>query len=182
MEKDDCFYLGKITKLHGYKGAMVLFLDTDQPEAYEALDSVFLDIKDKLVPFFIERADPRGNQLIVEFEGVSDEAAAKALVNKPAYLPVDLLPPLSGKQFYFHEVIGFTIVDLQHGEIGPIKSITDHPTNPLFICDHQGKEVLVPMNDDCIVEVDRNARLIRVQTPEGLLDLYLGGANEKSED
>lgn len=182
MTKDDCFYLGKITKLHGYKGAMVLYLDVDDPSLYYGLDGVFLEIGGTLIPHFIQRADPRGNQLIVEFEGVKGEEAALALVNKPVYLPMDLLPKLSGKQFYFHEVLGFTIRDLAFGVVGPIKSITDHPVNPLFVIDHNGREVLMPMNDDVLVEVNRELREIVTQAPEGLIALFLGDDKKQHED
>ncbi|MGF1565540.1 MAG: ribosome maturation factor RimM [Flavobacteriales bacterium] len=182
MTHDDCFYLGKITKLHGYKGAMVMFLDVDDPSLYHELDGVFLDINGQLIPHFITRADPRGNQMIVEFQGVYGEAAAMALINKPIYLPLDLLPALSGKQFYFHEVIGFTIRDLKFGVVGTIRAITDHPVNPLFIVDHNEREVLIPMNDDVLVEVNRELREIVTDTPDGLIELFLGSGKEQNED
>ncbi len=180
--KEETFYLGKITRLHGYKGAMILFLDVDGPEHYYGLDSVFIELNGELIPHFITRCDPRANQLIVEFEGVSGEEQALTYVNKAAYLPLELLPKLSGKQFYFHEVLGFEIVDVEFGTIGKIESITDHPSNPLFVCRHEGREVLIPMHDDCLVSVDRSKAEITVKTPPGLLDLYLGDSNERQDD
>lgn len=181
MKHEETFYLGKITRLHGYKGAMILHLDVDDPTAYYAIDGVFIEVNGMLVPHFFTRADARGNQLIIELEGVAGEEAAMAYVNRQVHLPLSLLPKLSGKQFYFHEVTGFTIVDVSFGVLGPLLTVTDHPTNPLFVVDHGGKEVLIPMNDECLVEVDRINRRIVVNTPEGLIDLYLGGANERQE-
>ncbi len=159
-----------------------MFLDVDDPSLYHELDGVFLDINGQLIPHFITRADPRGNQMIVEFQGVYGEAAAMALINKPIYLPLDLLPALSGKQFYFHEVIGFTIRDLKFGVVGTIRAITDHPVNPLFIVDHNEREVLIPMNDDVLVEVNRELREIVTDTPDGLIELFLGSGKEQNED
>jgi 16S rRNA processing protein RimM len=182
MTHEDCFYLGKITRLHGYKGAMVLYIDADDPTRYYTVNAVYVELNGQLIPHFIQRADPKANQVIVTFEGVDGEEAAQRYVNKAIYLPISTLPKLSGKQFYYHEVIGFTITDLNFGVVGQVKAITDHPTNPLFMVDHQGKEVLIPMNDDCLVEINRDKGIIVVDTPEGLIDLYLGSANERPED
>lgn len=173
MDKDRFFNLGKITRLHGYKGAMMLFLDVDDPSIYYELDGIFFEQGGTMVPWFIERFDPRGNQAVIELEGIDSEEGAIPFVDKQVWLPLELLPKLSGKQFYFHEVIEFTLTDLTFGEVGKITAITEHPTNPLFICDHHGKEVLIPMNDEQIVEVNREKQLIVTDLPEGLVEMYL---------
>ncbi len=183
MNLEDTFYLGKITRLHGYKGAMILFLDVDIPSQYYKIDGIFIEMGIKnLIPHFITRADARENQLIIELEGVRGEEEAARYINKAVYLPISLLPKLSGKQFYYHEVIGFAVEDQSYGPVGTIESITDHPTNPLFICKNGDREVLIPMNDSCLVEVDRASKRIIVNAPEGLIDLYLGDGKEQRED
>ncbi|MDG1260345.1 MAG: ribosome maturation factor RimM [Flavobacteriales bacterium] len=182
MNKDDFFYLGKITKPHGYKGAMVLFLDVDDPSLYHHLDGIFLDIRGQLIPHFIQRADPRAKQLIIELEGVEGAEMAEAMRNVEAYLPIDLLPKLSGIQFYYHEVIGFELLDVEYGSVGQITHIVEHASNPLFAVDHDGIELLLPMRDEHMVKVDREAKQITVKAPEGLIDVYLGNANERDED
>jgi 16S rRNA processing protein RimM len=89
------------------------------------------------------------------------------------YLHLDLQPKLEGNKFYFHEVIGFTIEDKNFGEVGIIKAINDSTAQALFEIDRHGTEVLIPMNDEFIVEVNRDKKTIFVETPEGLIDLYL---------
>lgn len=89
------------------------------------------------------------------------------------YLPLSFLPKLEGDKFYYHEVIGFTIVDATFGEVGVIKAINDTTAQALFEIDRNGTEILIPMNDEFIDKVDRNAKQILVTTPEGLIELYL---------
>ncbi|EDP71208.1 16S rRNA-processing protein [Flavobacteriales bacterium ALC-1] len=89
------------------------------------------------------------------------------------YLPLDLLPKLDGDKFYFHEVIGFTIKDENYGEVGVLRGINDSTAQALFEIDRDGVEILIPMNDEFIVKVDREHKTIIVNTPVGLIDLYL---------
>ncbi|MDO5970125.1 ribosome maturation factor RimM [Flavivirga aquimarina] len=174
MRKEDCFYLGKIVKKYSFKGEVLAKLDTDQPELYENLDAIFLNLRNNLVPFFIERSQLHKSELLrIKFEDVDEEADADAIMKSDLYLPLDLLPKLEGNKFYFHEVIGFAIEDVKHGKVGTIKAINDSTAQSLFEIDRNGVEVLIPMNDEFIVKVDRDNKTILVNTPEGLIDLYL---------
>ena len=94
------------------------------------------------------------------------------LINKEIYLPISSLPTLEGNKFYYHEVEGFKIVDKKNGDIGFIKYVNDKSPQHLFVLDHNKKEVLVPINDDLIIDIDRKEKLIRMDLPSGLIELY----------
>jgi 16S rRNA processing protein RimM len=175
MHKDDCFYLGKIVSKHGFKGDLLVKLDSDDPGQYEELESVFVSLGNNLIPFFIRRSQlHKTNLLRLALEEVTTEAAADHLMGADLYLPLALLPKLTGNRFYYHEVIGFRLIDQVHGDVGEIKAINDLAAQPLFISDKDGKEVLIPVSDDFITRVDRPGKTIEIRTPEGLIDLYLG--------
>jgi 16S rRNA processing protein RimM len=174
MKKEDCFYLGKIVKKYSFKGELLIKLDTDEPELYEALDALFINVNNTLIPFFIESSQLHKSDLLrVQFEDVTNEADADSLLKSEVYLPLELLPKLEGNKFYFHEVIGFTMQDKNYGEVGKIVAINDSTAQSLFEVENDGKEILIPMNDEFIVKVDRENKTIIVETPEGLIDLYL---------
>lgn len=174
MTKDDCFYLGKIVKKYSFKGELLAKLDTDEPDLYDNLNAIFVDLRGNLVPFFLESSQlHKSNLLRLKFEDVDTEADADALMKSDLYLPLDLLPKLDGDKFYFHEVIGFTVIDKNYGAVGIIKAINDSTAQALFEIDKDGIEILIPMNDEFIVKVDRKNKLIEVETPDGLIDLYL---------
>ena len=104
---------------------------------------------------------------------VANEEDADTLMKSDVYLPLELLPKLEGNKFYFHEVIGFTMIDTNFGNVGNITAINDNTAQALFEIDRDGTEILIPMNDEFIVEVNREKKTITVETPEGLIDLYL---------
>ena len=174
MQKEECFYLGKIVKKYSFKGEVLAKLDTDQPELYENLDAIFLDLRNNLVPFFIESSQLHKSELLrIKFEDVNSEHDADSLLKCDMYLPLELLPKLDEDKFYYHEIIGFTVQDIRFGEVGIIKGINDSTAQALFEIDRNGTEILIPMNDEFITKVDKPNKIITVNTPEGLIDLYL---------
>jgi 16S rRNA processing protein RimM len=174
MRKEDCFYLGKIAKKFSFKGEVLIYLDTDEPELYENMESVFVEFNKNLVPFFIENSSLHKNDFLrVQFEDVDSEAEADTLLGCEVYLPLSMLPKLEGNQFYFHEVIGFEIEDKRLGVFGKIVSVNDTTAQPLFEVVNGNVEILIPMIDQFLVEIDRKNKKVIMDLPEGLVEMYL---------
>ena len=173
MNIDECFELGYIIKPHGLKGTVDIFLDTDYPGDYTELESVFVKVGQKLVPFFISRIQIRGNKALVHFEDIDTLEQSEELKGCSLYLPDSMLPQLEGEEFYFHEVLGFQVSDSQMGKLGHITKFYDYPGQTLLAVDFKEKEILIPVNDDIITKVDRKEKLIEVSLPDGLVDVYI---------
>ncbi len=175
MNKADCFHLGYIAKLHGFKGEVSLFLDVTNPSDYETLDAFFIDIDNHLTPFFVSRFKLKNKGFAaVKLEGVDSEEDARRLLRKGVYLPAEILPELEGTHFYDHEIVGFTVKDRKHGDIGQVSQVIDLAANPLLQVDHQGTEILIPLTSDLVQKVDRKAKELHIAAPEGIIELYLG--------
>jgi 16S rRNA processing protein RimM len=174
MNKDDFYYLGKITKPFGSKGQVVALLDVDEPLYYRKLESVFLDLDGEWVPFLIESVEIQsGRKAILRFEDVNTAEDASAYTGREMYLPLDSLPPLKGKKFYYHEIGGFTVIDAVHGKIGSLVRVMDLPQQSLLQIVFNEKEILVPLVDEVILKVDRKKKELYIRAPEGLIDIYL---------
>ena len=174
MRKEDCFFVGTIVSKFSFKGEVLVKTDSDDSALLENRESVFVELGKELIPFFIERCSiHKSNLLRIKFEEVDTEKDAESLLKHSLYLPLTLLPRLSGNKFYYHEVIGFEVFDVNYGYIGTISGINDASSQPIFEINFQEKEILIPLHDDFLKEVNRKEKKIIVTTPDGLIDLYL---------
>lgn len=173
MKKEACFLLGYIASKYSFKGELLFKLDTDEPEEYENMESVFVAIGANLVPYFILERSWHKNMLRVRLQGIETETDASNLIGSELYLPLTALKALQENQFYYHEVIGFSLIDQNNQHIGIVKSVNDSTAQHLFVADHNGVSILVPLVDEFILKVDKKAKEIHLNLPEGLLDLYL---------
>ncbi len=174
MDLSNYFLFGYIKKPVHHNGEVIVFLDVDNAAAYKKIKSFFVEMPTGLVPFFIEKIQIRDNHdAIVKLENIDDENNAISLKGKKLWLPIEQLPKLTGNRFYFHEIIGWHVIDTKEGNIGIIKDVLDNTMQPLFQIIHpSGKEVLVPIHDDILKKVDRVNNCIEIIAPEGLLELY----------
>ncbi len=172
MNFESCYQLGYVLKTHGLKGELVITIDADNPQEYSELESVFVEINKKLVPFFMERFQLSGAKAITKFEEVDSIEEAKEFKGAKLYLPLDFLPDLEDG-YYFHELIGFKVVDSKEGELGQISGVFDSGSQDLIAMQYQEKEVLIPLTDEVVTKVDKSTKTIYTTLPDGLLDIYL---------
>jgi 16S rRNA processing protein RimM len=178
MNIEECFYLGYTSKVHAKQGELIAKLDVDNPEKYKKLESVLirLNINDtSLIPFFISSVQVLNNGTIkLKIDDVNDVAQAELLVGKELYLPLTKLPKLTGNKFYYHEVLGFQVIDAVKGNIGEIFNVLELPQQAVLeIKNAQQKEILIPITDQIIKTVNRAEKIIEIDAPEGLIDIYL---------
>ena len=173
MTKDKCFYVGKIVKTHGLKGEVTLRIDNEQFDDIEELNYFMLDVNEQLIPYFIEDIAYHSNKAFVLFQDLKTLEVASQLVGKSAYLPLELLPEKTGNDFYSHEVVDYLVVDEEKGELGKVNEIIEYPTQSIIQIIRDGKEILIPIHDDIIKDVNRDGKKIYISAPSGLIDMYL---------
>ncbi len=173
MNVDECYQLCYIIKPHGLQGKVGIYLDVDIPKKYSKLESVFVEINKKLVPFFIEEIAIQGQKATVKFEDIDSIESAENIAGSDLYLPLNLLEELSDDQYYYHEIIGYKIIDKSKGELGEVVTVFTMPNQDLISSMYQGKEILIPINNHIIKSVNKQKKEVSVDLPDGLLDIYL---------
>lgn len=182
MKAEDCFGLGILTKPHGVSGALNALLDTNSPEHYQDLQSVFIEINKKLVPFFIESISIRNKKAILRFEEIESLAQAADLSGKKLFLPLDLLPASEGNDFYYHDIVGFSVLDKKLGSLGTIVGIVENPGHDLLVMEYQGDEVLIPVTDTIVLNADLKKSILYTDLPDGLIDLNLRTPGKEQDE
>ncbi|GAL84767.1 ribosome maturation factor RimM [Sporocytophaga myxococcoides] len=182
MDLESCYILGKITRLHGVKGEVAIKFDVDDPYEYEELESVFLEKNQKLIPFFIDSIRiVKDNMAIIQFEDV-DLKTAEGLINTSLYLPLENLPELEEGQFYYHDIIGYQVEDKTLGKLGVISNVFELPGHDLLEMNYKNQEVLIPLHDDIILSADQETKVVYVNLPAGLMDVYLSEEGEPDDE
>lgn len=171
MELADCFKIGYVQKTHGLKGEVTIALEPGAPDDFETITSLFAEVKGRLIPYFIEEISFKGDKAFVKFEDVDSSEVANTLKGSSLYLPKSARPKSKRGEFYNDEVIGFTVNDATAGLLGKVSSVENEEVNPLLIVLQGEKEIAIPINAPFIISVNKSAKKIEVDLPEGLLDL-----------
>ena len=164
--------IARAVKTHGLKGEVVAELLTDFPERFEDLEQVVLiSPKGEQKPGHLEDFWFQKNRVVLKISGYDDVDAAKELIGYEFAVPESDRVQLEDDEFYDWELEGCT-VKVGDDRIGQVRSVMKTGgTEILVVSDDSGKEKLVPLAADIVVEIDPAAKTIVVDPPEGLLDL-----------
>ncbi|MFN8336680.1 MAG: ribosome maturation factor RimM [Cyclobacteriaceae bacterium] len=171
MKREELYKAGFIMRPHGLKGEVTISLDADAPADWESLESVFIESKTNLIPYFIEHISIRGDKAFVKFDDVNTPEAAGALKGSSLYLPKTSRPKLARGDFYHDEIIGFEVIDDELGLLGTVLTIEQAGPNRFVVLSHKTKEVMIPVNGPFIKSVNRTKKTVSVSLPEGFLDI-----------
>jgi len=166
--------IGFTKKTHGIGGELKVVIEEPYEDIFLEADRVFLEIKGARQPFFIKNIRG-GGDLIVLFEDVANREEALALQSRGIFLPENEVPeeamlPVEDMTEYGY-VVGFMLVDQEQGQIGPITEIIEMPQQEMAVVQWQGREVLIPLNEQFVLSVDEPGKTVRMNLPEGLLAL-----------
>ncbi|MEO0311601.1 MAG: rRNA processing protein RimM [Bacteroidota bacterium] len=162
--------IGSLIKPFRFNGQCACFIDESvDEESILALDFLFLIINGLPVPFAVEESFMRGKSWVVKFKGIDTEAALAPLLKAPiaakeSELTLASLPSL--EQF-----IDYKIFDQQNRVIGVIHHVEQLPEQIMAYCFSNGQEVLIPLVDQFILEINDERKYIRMELPEGLLSV-----------
>lgn len=171
MQKENCFLVGTVFKLHGYKGDVTIYNNNEIPLNFNTLNFFLIEDNNSLVPFFITKArHKKKNIILVKFEDVNSEEEALRILKRDAYLPSKLFPKhkneISENQF-----IGFKVLDINLGDLGKINYINSQTPQQLIYVSKDGKEFCFPMHEQFVKGVDSKEKVMEVEIPEDFLNL-----------
>jgi 16S rRNA processing protein RimM len=159
--------IGKVKDAQGIKGDLFIFLFVPVEDWIEDVESIRLG--DHVYALKNFREHKQG--LVVTLETVKDRNAAEALKGKEFAVDSSLFVSEEGESIYLSEILDFEVVDLHLGSLGRIHSFNDNGVYDLLVLTYKGVDVQIPFVDDFIVDIDHEQRQVRMDLPEGLLDV-----------
>ncbi len=163
--------IGYISKTHGLKGHVILRLLDLVGIDEEAIKSVFLELNGSQVPYFIEECRPSNNGYILKLETLDNIDTSKKVIGKKVFALEDFI--LEDEES-LNEFVGYAIIDSRLGNIGNISEVDEKTDNVIIKVIHpSGSEIILPFNDDFIIEIDDDHKTIEFNSPEGLIEMYL---------
>ena len=167
-----CRAIGRISKVQGINGELVVITNSIIDESITKTELVFLNIDGLPVPFFISSLDERTDKcLVMGLQEVKTRKDAEALVGCEVLIEESKKKGRKKKAQIDTSLLSYTVVDDNHGTLGTISEVISSDMNPLIQIMSKGKEILIPLHEDIILEINDDEKTIRINAPEGLLDL-----------
>ena len=168
LKKEDFVYYGKFLKPHGTKGE--IGLQSDGFTLGDDCDFVACDIDGILVPFFFETIRSKSNDIsIVKVERMESAEDVRFLTNRDAYIPREWVE--ESEELTWSYFKGFKAIDTEQGELGEIIDVDDNTINTLFVIEGEDDEILIPAQEEFIVNIDHQNKEIMFDLPEGLVSM-----------
>jgi len=161
--------IGKLTRLHGIKGALLLNTEGDGYPDHRRARTFFIEINGIPTPFFVSEIKILGKNLILAFDTVKTTSEGHKLIGKEVWLE----PRFIRKEKKQVDLSGYRVIDAMKGDLGVIREVIEMPGQRMLALEVGGKEVLLPFNEDLIEKKDVKSKTIFYKAPEGLLDIYL---------
>lgn len=159
--------IGYFSKTHGVKGQLVLKADRDF--SIHDVKAVFIEVSGAKAPYFISEIKESNTGIIISLEDLAAIEKARVLIGKQVFIDATLVLEDEDDEDW----IGFELVDKHFGSLGTIKEITDNGVQTLVSIIYKEKEVILPMVEEFIENIDETKRKIFYNAPEGLINVYL---------
>ena len=169
IRKEEVYKIGVFNKPHGIHGELSFTFTDDIFDRVEAEYLICL-LDGILVPFFLEEYRFRSDSTaLVKLEGVDTAERARMFTNVEVYFPTKHAGGTEPDELSWDFFVGFRMEEVHHGKLGEVTEVDTSTINTLFVVDYNGEELLIPAQEEFIVDIDQKHKVITVDLPEGML-------------
>lgn len=165
--------VGKIVNTHGIRGEVRVISQTDFPEERYRKGQRLTLFRENKAPLELTVAGHRKHKNfdLLTFEGYPTINDVEPLRDGILKVSKDELSELTENEYYYHEIIGLTVIDEQARELGKIKEILSPGANDVWVVQRKGKkDELIPYIESVVKQIDLDKGEVHIEIPEGLLD------------
>lgn len=166
----DMVVVGKISTTHGLKGTVKVLPMTEDKERFYQLSQVMAELaggKQKLLN--IKEIHPFKEGFLIDFKEISDIGDAQMLRGALLQIPRSQAIELEEDEYFIFEIIGAKVITDQGEELGELIDVLETGANDVYeVKTPDGKEILIPVIPDCVLDVDTDNKIVKVHLLEGM--------------
>lgn len=163
--------VGVISSTHGVRGEVKVFPTTDDVKRFKRLKEVILDTGREELTLEIEGVKFFKQFVILKFKGFDNMNDIEKYKGKSLYVTRANAVRLRKDEYFIADLQGLTVVDEEDKIFGTLRDVMETGANDVYIIDMEdGREVLIPAIKECILNVDMEARVMKIHIMDGLLD------------
>lgn len=168
---EDMLRIGVIANTHGIKGEVKVFPTTDDINRYKQLKEVILDTGKEHKKLEIENIRFFKQMVIVKFKGIDTINDIEKYKGKDILVTREQAIPLEEDEYFIYDIIGATVVTEEGEEIGTLEEVLQTGANDVFVVTSlEGKELLFPVIQDCVREINIEEKKVTIHVMKGLLE------------
>lgn len=169
MTSEDCILLGTLVKTHGYSGSLLIKVKGPYQGKIEILESIFLIMDGILVPFFIEEIEEfSSSSYLMKIDEVNSNDEAVLFIGKDVYVPKEKFENVETSNLNTNSFLGYELQSNSNEKFGIIEDFREIPGNPIFNVKYENCEIMVPANEELILEINHKDKIITMVIPDGL--------------
>ncbi len=168
---DNYFRVGVIANTHGIKGEVKVFPTTDDANRFKKLKQVYVDLGREKVELEVAGCRFFKNLVIVKFKGIDDINDIEKYKGKDLLVSRENAVPLEEGEYYIADLIDLKVINEDNEEIGVLYDVMQTGANDVYVINMtNGKELLLPAIDDCVLDINLEEGYIKIHILDGLLD------------
>lgn len=165
----DYFRVGVIANTHGIRGEVKVYPTTDDPKRFKGMKEILLDTGNELLPLEVASARFFKNLVILKFKGIDNINDIEKYKGKDLLVSRENAIPLEEGEYYIADIIGAKVVTDEGEDFGELVDVLTTGANDVYVVKHDGKEVLLPVIPDCVLNRDMEQKIVTVHIMKGLM-------------
>lgn len=161
--------IGQIVGVHGIKGNCKIRSYTESLSVFQSDSVVFVATSDgRQKAYAINWVKPHAKAALISFRGVDTRDQAQTLIGCELFIEKSRLPDLEKGYYYWHDLIGLDVFDVNQKYLGRLASIIQTGSNDVYVVKENDAEILIPALESVVQNIDLKNRRMQVDLPEGL--------------
>ncbi len=176
-QHSESILVGKIVGTHGLAGGVRATVLSDVPHRFNAgqvlyiLGQPYVILSSSPASFKSNpsgKANPSGDQIILQLQGLDSEDSAKGLLGEELTVPETAVPSLPEGEYFHYQIVGLRVLTEEGEDLGSVSEILETGSNDVYVTSGASGELLIPALADVIREIRINDGIMVVSLPDGL--------------